>query len=93
MQEEQKVVENTLTALEVTGTVDAQQILRLDEPLPIAGPKRVRVIVLYTADDAPSEAQWLYAAANNPAFAYLHDPAEDIYAATDGEPIRDDDEV
>lgn len=87
-------MDSMLTALEITGTVDASQVLHLDNPLPISGPKRVRVIVLYSMDDGtPDESEWLYAAAQNPAFQYLHDPAEDIYSITDGEPIRDYDEV
>lgn len=86
-------MESMLTALEMTGTIDAQQVLHLDNKLPIAGPKRVRVIVLYTMDDAPDETEWLYAAAQNPAFHFLHDPAEDIYSITDGKPIKGDDEV
>ena len=35
-----------MNAIETTGIVDAQHQLRLDEPLPIAGPSRVRVIIL-----------------------------------------------
>ena len=35
-------------------------------------------------EDAP-----LSAAASSEAFAFLSDPAEDIYTATDGEPFRD----
>lgn len=36
-----------------------------------------------------SEAEWLHAAAHNPAFDFLKDAAEDIYSPTDGEPFRD----
>lgn len=87
-------MESMLTALEMTGIVDASQVLHLDNPLPITGPKRVRVIVLYAMDDDTlDESEWLYAAAQNPAFHDLHDPAEDIYSITDGEPIRDYNEV
>ena len=35
------------TAIETTGIIDEHQQLRLDESLPVSGPKRVRVIVLY----------------------------------------------
>lgn len=35
-----------MTAIEMTGTVDENHQLQLDGILPIAGPKRVRVIVL-----------------------------------------------
>ncbi|MBA2451418.1 MAG: hypothetical protein H0V51_25665 [Chloroflexi bacterium] len=45
-------------AFEMTGTIDAEQQLHLDERLPIAGPSRVRVIILVpeqTDLDAPGE--------------------------------------
>ena len=35
-----------MTAIEMTGTVDENHQLKLDGVLPIAGPKRVRVIDL-----------------------------------------------
>jgi hypothetical protein len=35
------------------------------------------------------ETEWLRAAASNPAFYFLNDPAEDIYSLSDGEPFRD----
>jgi len=37
-----------MNPIETTGIVDAQHQLRLDEPLPISGPSRVRVIILGT---------------------------------------------
>jgi hypothetical protein len=37
--------------IETTGTVDAQRQLVLDEPLPIVGPTRVRVIILLPEED------------------------------------------
>ena len=39
------------------------------------------------ADDNLNEAEWLKASLNNPAFAYLHDPEEDIYTISDGKPF------
>jgi uncharacterized protein (DUF433 family) len=39
-------MEVSMTAIEMTGTVDENHQLKLDGELPIAGPKRVRVIVL-----------------------------------------------
>jgi len=83
-------METTLAAIEMTGTVDEHHRLQLDGELPIAGPARVRVLVLYPLDDEWDEGEWLSAAARNPAFAYLHDPAEDIYVAADGEPFDDE---
>lgn len=79
-----------MTAVELTGTIDDQQHLQLDAPLPFIGPARVKVIVLYPLDDEPSEAEWLYAAARNPAFAFLHAPQEDLYTLDDGRPFDDD---
>lgn len=72
--------------VETTGTIDVQQELHLDEPLPISGPVRVRVIVLFEAEDDITEEEWLLAAASNPAFDFLKDPEEDIYTASDGRP-------
>jgi hypothetical protein len=80
-------MENTLTAIELTGTVDKQRKLRLDQPLPFAGPRRVRVIVLYSLDEEWNETEWLRAAARNPAFDYLKDAAEDIYTLSDGKAV------
>jgi hypothetical protein len=58
----------------------------------------MRVIVLYPsgsevdvadADHASAdEAEWLQAAACNPAFAFLKEPEEDIYSVTDGKPFH-----
>ena len=81
-------MESALTAIEVTGTVDEQQQLQLDTTLPILGPQRVRVIVLYSPGDVLDEGEWLRAAASNPAFNDLTDPAEDIYSLEDGQPFH-----
>ena len=37
----------SLTAIEMTGRIDERRQLQLDQALPVAGPMRVRVIVLY----------------------------------------------
>jgi hypothetical protein len=78
-----------LRAIEMTATVDEQQQLHLDEPLPIAGPSRVRVIILVPDDADVNERQWLRAAASNPAVDFLKDPREDLYALADGRPFND----
>jgi hypothetical protein len=44
-------------ALELTGTVDAQRQLHLDEPLPFMGPSRVRVLILVTEEQEITEAK------------------------------------
>ncbi|MGA2556996.1 MAG: hypothetical protein ABSG04_12060 [Verrucomicrobiota bacterium] len=78
-----------MNAIETTGIVDAQHQLRLDEPLPIPGQSRVRVIVLVPeAEDIPEET-WTQAASANPAFDFLKDTSEDVYTASDGKPFHD----
>jgi hypothetical protein len=83
-------MDSPMTAVEMTGTVDENSQLKLDGSLPFSGPKRVRVIVLSLIDDEIDEISWLQAASRNPAFAFLDDPAEDIYTLMDGEPFRDE---
>jgi hypothetical protein len=82
-------MEVTLKALEVAGTIDEQRQLHLDTPLPIAGPTRVRVIILIPEQTDIDEREWLRAAATNPAFDFLKEPEEDIYTLTDGKPFHD----
>ena len=82
-------METTMTAIEMTGRIDEHRQLQLDNPLPVSGPMRVRIIVLYPIQDQEDETEWLQAAARNPAFEFLKDPEEDIYSLTDGEPFRD----
>jgi hypothetical protein len=79
----------SLKALEVTGTIDEQRRLHLDEPLPIVGPSRVRVIILISEETDMDEKEWLQAAASNPAFDFLQAPEEDIYTLADGKPFHD----
>jgi hypothetical protein len=78
-----------LKALEVTGTIDEQRQLLLDEPLPIVGPSRVRVIILIPDEADIDEKDWLQAAASNPAFDFLKEPEEDIYTLAEGKPFYD----
>jgi hypothetical protein len=78
-----------LKALEVVGTIDEQRRLQLDEPLPIVGPSRVRVIILIPEETDLDEQAWLQAAAINPAFDFLKEPEEDIYTLADGKPFHD----
>lgn len=78
-----------LTAIEITGSIDEHHQLHLDLPLTLTGPMRVKVIVLYPLTDEVHEAEWLRAAARNPAFAYLSEPEENIYAPSEGKPIND----
>jgi len=83
-------MEGTMTAIEMTGTVDEHHQLQVDDLLPVSGPMRVRVLVLYPLSDEWDEREWLRAAVRNPAFAFLSDPEEDIYTLADGEPFHDE---
>ena len=76
-------------ALEVTGTIDEESRLHLDEPLPIAGPSRVRVIIVFPEETDIDETEWLRAATMNPAFDFLQEPEEDLYTLDDGKPFHD----
>ena len=82
-------MEVVMKAIETTGIVDKECRLLLDEPLPIVGPSRVRVIILMAEETDIDEKEWLRAAAINPAFDFLKEPEEDIYSLTDGRPFDD----
>jgi hypothetical protein len=82
-------MEAAMTAIETTGIVDENHRLRLDEALPVSGPMRVRVIVLYPLADGIDEDEWLRAAAGNPVFSDLGAPEEDVYSLADGDPFLD----
>jgi len=45
---------------------------------------------LYTLEGESDEVAWLHAAAQNPAFDFFKEPAEDIYTASDGKPFDDE---
>ncbi len=81
----------TTRAIETEGTIDAQHqlILDLDEPLPINGPTRVRVIILLPEEADIDEMEWLRAAATSPSFGFLKESEEDIYTPADGKPFHD----
>lgn len=76
-------------AIETTATINAQRQLILDEPLPVTGPIRVRVIMLLSEKADIDEKKWIRAASANPAFDFLKAPEEDIYTLADGRPFRD----
>jgi hypothetical protein len=76
-----------MKAFETTGIIDEQHRLCLDSALPIAGPSRVRVIILINEEDDISELEWRRAAATNPAFDFIAHPEEDIYSPQDGKPF------
>jgi len=67
---------------------DGEHIV-LDEPYDLPANANLMVTLLPSASDADSEDAWLRAVVSSEAFAFLADPAEDIYTTTDGEPFRD----
>lgn len=82
-------MKNSLKAIEVEGAIDAQRQLHLDEPLPVSGPSRVRVIILLPAQAEVDEDEWLHAAANSSSYDFLKEPQQDIYTPADGKPFHD----
>ena len=70
-----------MNAIETTGFVDAEHQLKLDEPLPIAGPSRVRVIILVPEAEEIQEHTWPKTAAGSPAFDFLPSSAHPSPAA------------
>jgi hypothetical protein len=76
-----------MKAIEVLGTVDEKSQFHIDEPLPIIGPSRVRIIVIYSGEEELEEQEWLRTASANHSFEFLNDPVEDIYKPTDGVPF------
>jgi hypothetical protein len=61
----------------------------LDEPYDLPANAPLMVTLLPSSSDTDSEEAWLRAASANDAFAFLADPAEDIYTIADGEPFSD----
>ncbi len=72
-----------LTAIETTGTNNANHEIVLEKDLPDNAPSRVRVIVLYDEDADINEVEWQRAASKNEAFDFLNDEAEDVYTPKD----------
>lgn len=68
---------------------DGERIV-LDEPFDLPTNANLMVTLLpATTSGMDSEEAWLHAAVASDAFAFLADPAEDIYTVGDGEPFHD----
>jgi hypothetical protein len=67
---------------------DGRRVI-LDEPYDLPANAPLMVTLLPSASDPDAEETWLRVAAASDAFAFLADPAEDIYTVADGEPFRD----
>lgn len=78
-----------LTAIETTGTINANHQIELDQQLPANAPERFRVIVLYDeAEQDIGETEWLSAASHSEVFDFLADDSENIYTLADGRPVE-----
>ncbi len=76
-----------MKSIACAGTINTKGELLLDEPLPPNQPGRVQIVILFPEAPALADltpAQWNKTVANNPSFAFLHDPEEDIYTLEDG---------
>ena len=67
---------------------DGKRIV-LDEPYDLPANAPLMITLLPSSPDVDSEENWLRAAASSGAFAFLADPAEDIYTTADGKPFHD----
>ena len=78
-----------MKAVEINATTDKNGFLKIDYPLKKKKSK-VRVIILFDEknDQTDEEQIWLQSISSNPAFDFLHDPAEDVYSIKDGEPFN-----
>ena len=77
----------TARAIEVSGVIDQHHRLIVQEPLPVAGPANVRVIVLVGIRGDDDEQVWLRDAACSSAYEFLKDSAEDVYTLRDGKAL------
>ena len=78
-----------LTAIETTGTINANHQIELDQQLPENAPTRIRVIVLYDESGQDiGEREWLAAASGGDVFDFLADDSENIYTLADGSPVE-----
>jgi hypothetical protein len=78
-----------MRTIETTGILNTQGQLQLDHPIPQEKARFVRVILLMPEEEL-NEQTWLNAVSNNPSFAFLHDPEEDIYTLKDGLPVTNE---
>ncbi len=74
-----------MKAIEITGSINEQGIVELDQPLATQKPTRFRGILLFPDQDDTQE--WSLAALKTSVIDLLNDPDEDIYTLEDGKPI------
>ncbi|MCL6494362.1 MAG: hypothetical protein K6T54_06215 [Ignavibacterium sp.] len=74
--------------LEVKGIIDEKRKLLINDPLPIKGPKNVKVLIILEDDDFDDEILYKNLS-KNPAFSFLKESEEDIYSINDGKAFED----
>ncbi len=74
-----------MKAIEITGNINEQGKVELDQPLTATKPTHFRGILLFPELDDTQE--WSLAALNASTNELLSDPEEDIYILEDGKPI------
>ena len=74
-----------MKAIEITGSINEQGNVELDQPLTTTKATRFRGILLFPELDDAQE--WSLAALKTSAIDLLNDPEEDIYTLEDGKPI------
>jgi len=77
----------TLNAAEVRGHIDDKGVLIVDEPIPLAGPGAVRVLVMLESNGDDEDRLWDTAIARADTWDDLKHPDEDIYTLNDGRPL------
>ncbi|MDZ4288468.1 MAG: hypothetical protein U0984_10950 [Prosthecobacter sp.] len=79
-----------MSAVALQAHYDGERIV-LDEPfdIPAHVPLIVTVLSATSEPESDTEEGWLRAAGSSEAFAFLADPAEDIYTMEDGKPFDD----
>lgn len=77
-----------IKAIEVSGEIESDRRVVLDEPLPAGLAGRVRIIIFAVAEEL-DEREWMRAAAAGGAFDFLNAPEEDLYSLNDGKPFDD----
>jgi len=75
-----------MKAIEITGSINEQGKVELDQPLTTQKSTRFRGILLFPELDDAQE--WSLAALKTSAIDLLSDPEEDIYTLEDGKPIN-----
>lgn len=73
---------------ELTGIIDEDHHLVINEEFPVNGPQKVRVYVIVEDPSEPSEKEFLMAAQKGGGFDFWNDPEEDIYSLEDGKSVE-----